>query len=117
MDIKYTKVGDYYFPNLSVEKQTSKPKLGKYAYLRLAYLKQHKRGLYTLLKMKNELTKHLEEIQTLAFQQVENITKELAEKEGINEKLKAENQLKWVGLMNNIKASAEEIVLKQLIYN
>ena len=67
--------------------------------------------------MENKLTKHLEEIQITATERIEKLTKELAEKEEITEKLKAENQLKWVGIMNNIKASAEEIVLKELIYD
>ncbi len=116
MEIEYTKVGDYYLPNLTVDKQDNNVNLGKYARLRLAYLKEHNRALYISLKMENKLTKHLEDIQNTAFQRVENIIKELAEKEGITEKLKAENQLKWVGLMNNFKATAEEIVLKELIY-
>jgi hypothetical protein len=116
MEIEYEKVGDYYLPKLAIEKQNKNVKLGKYAYLRLDYLKQHKKGLYTALKMKNELTNHLLEIQTNANTTLENLTKELAEKEGITEELKAKNQLEWVGKMNNIKAQSEEIILKELIY-
>ena len=116
MNIEYTKVGDYYLPKLTVEKQDTNIVLGKYARLRLLYLKQHNRGLYTALKMSNKLSKHLEEIQNTASQRVENITKELAEREGITENLKAENQLEWVALMNNIKSAAEEIILQELIY-
>ena len=117
MDIEYTKVGDYYLPNLTIEKQGKVNNLGKYARLRLNYLKEHDRGLYTILKMENKLTKHLEEIQITSTKRIEKLIKELAEKEGITEKLKAENQLKWVGLMNNIKATAEETILKELIYD
>ena len=115
MNLTYTKVGDYLIPDLTVP--TANIVLGKYSRLRLSYLKQNKKGLYTALKMKNELTNHLEEIQTTASERVENITKELAKKENVTEELKAENQLKWVALMNNFRNAAEEIVLKELVYN
>lgn len=117
MKIEYTKVGDYYLPNLTLGKQEDKVILGKYALLRLAYLKEHNRALYMSLKMENKLTKHLAEIQNTTTEMVENLINELAKKEGITEKLKAENQLEWVGLMNNFKATAEEIVLKEIIYD
>lgn len=110
------KVGDYYLPNLAFPKQ-EKVNLGKHARLRLNYLKEHKKVLYISLKMENKLTKHLEEIQNSATEMLEKIIKELAEKENITEELKLKNQLKWVGLMNDIKHSAEEIVLKEIIFN
>lgn len=104
--IDYTKVGDYYLPNLSLPKQ-EKVNLGKYARLRLGYLKEHKKALYISLKMENKLTKHLNEIQKTTTNRINNLIKELAEKENITEELKVENQLKWVGVINNIKHSAE----------
>lgn len=115
-EIEYIKVGDYYLPNLAFP-EPKKINFGKYASLRLNYLKQHKKALYISLKMENRLTKHLEEIQNIATQRLEKLIKKLAEKENITEELKAKNQLEWVGLMNNIKNSAEEIVLKEIIYS
>ena len=115
-EIEYIKVGDYYLPYLAFPKQ-EKVNLDKYARLRLNYLKEYKKVLYISLKMENKLTKHLKEIQNNATERLEKIMKELAEKENITEELKSKNQLEWVGLMNNIKHSAEEIVLKEIIYN
>ena len=96
MNITYIKNGDYLLPNLALKTTNRKAKLGKYAYLRLAYLKQNKRWLYTSLLMGNALTNHLENVQHFASYKVESIVKELAEKENITEELKADNQLKWV---------------------
>lgn len=115
-EIEYIKVGDYYLPNLAFPK-SEKVNFGKYARLRLNYLKEHRKALYISLKMENKLAKHLGEIQTIATEMLEKLVKELAEKENITEELKLKNQLKWVGLMNNIKHSAEEIVLKKIIFN
>ena len=95
MSISYIEDGDYLIPNLAIETNSSIV-LGRYSRLRLDYLKQHKRGLYTVLKMKNKLANHLKEIQSTASARVENIMKELAKKQNIDEKLKANDQLKWV---------------------
>ena len=116
MKLEYEKVGDYLLPKLEIPRQ-KKINLGKYALLRLNYLKNHKRGLYMALKMKNELNSHLEKIQNLATEKVENLIKEIAKNEGITEELKVQNQMEWVGRMNNVKNRAEEIVLKEIIYN
>ena len=96
MSINYSKNGDYLVPNLTTESTKRKAKLGKYSYLRLEYLKQNKRWLYTSLLMQNKLTNHLENVQQFASQKVESLVKKLAEKENIAEELKANNQLKWV---------------------
>ena len=85
--------------------------------MRLNYLRENKKGLYTALKMKNELSKHLLEIQDLATSRIEQIMKEMMEKEKVTEELKEKNQMKWLQLMNNLKMSAEEIVIQELIYN
>jgi hypothetical protein len=87
MNISYIENGDYLIPNLTI-KPTENIVLGKYSRRRLDYLKQNKRGLYTVLKMKNELANHLEEIQNIASVRVENITKALAKKQNVDEKLK-----------------------------
>ena len=116
MKIEYTKVGDYYLPNLVVPENMKNFKIGKYGKLRLRYLKEHKKAEYTILLMDNELQKHLMEIDKIANERFDLLMKQFAQKENITEELKGKDQLKWVGLMNNIKHSAEEIILKELIY-
>ena len=116
MKIEYTKVGDYYLPNLVAPENMKNFKLGKYGKLRLRYLKEHKNAEYIILLMDNKLQKHLLEVDKIANERFELLMKQFAEKENITEELKAKDQLKWVGLMNNIKHSAEEIILKELIY-
>lgn len=116
MKIEYTKVGDYYLPNLVAPENMKNFELGKYGKLRLKYLKEHKKAEYTILLMDNELQKHLIEVDKIANERFELLMKQFAEKENITEELKVKDQLKWVGLMNNIKHSAEEIILKELIY-
>ena len=116
MKIEYTKVGDYYLPNLVAPENIKNFELGKYGKLRLRYLKEHKNAEYIILLMDNKLQKHLLEVDKIANERFELLMKQYAEKENITEELKAKDQLKWVGLMNNIKHSAEEIILKELIY-
>ena len=110
MKIEYTKVGDYYLPNLVAPENMKNFKLGKYGKLRLRYLKEHKNAEYIILLMDNKLQKHLLEVDKIANERFELLMKQYAEKENITEELKAKDQLKWVGLMNNIKHSAEEII-------
>ena len=113
MKIEYTKVGDSYLPNLVAPENMKNFKLGKYGKLRLRYLKEHKNAEYIILLMDNKLQKHLLEVDKIANERFELLMKQYAEKENITEELKAKDQLKWVGLMNNIKHSAEEIILKE----
>ena len=116
MDIEYRKVGDYYLPNLVAPENIKNFKLGKYGKLRLNYLKDFKKAEYTILLMDNKLQKYLMQIDKQANDRFELLMKQLVEKENITEKLKATNQMEWVGRMNNIKNRAEEIILKELIY-
>ena len=113
--LEYRQVGDYLIPNITMRKKILPT--GKYAIMRLNYLKEHKRGEYTMLKVNNTLAEHLEEIQNKATEMIEQIMKKLQEKENITEELKAQDQMKWVGLMNNCKMIAEEQVVRELIYN
>ena len=92
------------------------PYLNKYGRLRLEYLKNHKKAEYTILFMDNKLTDHLEEVQKTATKRVKEIIKLLKEKSNLTEEMKNTDQLYWVGMMNNFKNQAEEIVLKELIY-
>jgi len=116
MKIEYTKVGDYYLPNLVAPKNMKNFKIGKYGKLRLNYLKENKRAEYTILLMDNKLQKHLMDIDKTANERFDLLMKQFAEKENITEELKATNQMEWVCRMNNIKNRTEEIILKELIY-
>ena len=113
--IEYIRNGDYYLPNLVLAEQ-KKIKLNKYGRLRLDYLKNHKKAEYAILFMDNKLTDHLEEVQEIATKRVEEIIKSLKEQINLKKKKKNTDQLYWVGMMNNFKNQAEEIVLKELIY-
>ena len=113
--IEYHREGDYYLPNLVLVEQ-KKIQLNKYGRLRLEYLKNHKKAEYAILFMDNKLTDHLEEVQEIATKRVEEIIKSLKEQSNLTEEMKNTDQLYWVGMMNNFKNQAEEIVLKELIY-
>ena len=116
MELTYRMEGDYRVPNLTVPEE-SPVILGKYALLRKKYLKQHRRVLYLNLLTAGTLNEHLTEIEQTAMSRVAQITAQMAAAQGVTEKLKAENQMQWVGLMNNIRHSAEESVLNDLIYD
>ena len=116
MKIEYTKVGDYYLPNLIAPENIKNFKIGKYGNLRLRYLKEHKKAEYTILLIDNKLQKHLMDIDKTANERFDLLMKQFAEKENITEELKATNQMEWVCRMNNIKNCTEEIILKELIY-
>ena len=111
----YSSVGDYIIPNLCVPSEEYP--LGKYGRMRLDFLKRHRRVLYVNLLTSGKLSEHLHEIDTSAYEQHETIVRQMAAAQGIDEQLKAEDQMLWVGKMNNIKACAEEIVLRELIHN
>lgn len=116
MKIEYTKVGDYYLPNLVAPKNIKNFKIGKYGKLRLNYLKENKKAEYTILLMDNKLQKHLMDIDKTANKRFDLLMKQFAEQENITEELKATNQMEWVCRMNNIKNRAEEIIFNELIY-
>ena len=90
--------------------------IGKYGMMRETYLKNHCRSLYSAMLMKGTLIAHLEETDKTAKEEIDRIVKEMAAAEGVTEQLKAENPLEWAGLMNNLKHSAEEIILEQFVY-
>lgn len=113
--ITYHKEGDYLIPNLCLPKQPN-GNIGKYGRLRLNYLKDFKRGLYTELLIDGTLKQYLLDIDENANNKVNLLIKQLAESENINEQLKEHHQIEWVQAMNNIKNRAEEIVLNEIIY-
>ena len=112
--IEYTKVGDYYMPNLVLEKEEII--LNKYGKMRLKFLKENKKAEYMIMFTKGTLNKHLKEIQETAQERIDIIIEQLKKQNNLTEEMKNTNQLYWVGMMNNFKNTAEEIVLKELIY-
>ena len=115
-EIEYTKVGDYYVPNLVLE-QKEEVKLKKYGRARLRFLKENKKVEYTEMFINGTLNNHIKEIQTIAEKRQNSIINQLAKQEKITEKLKENNQIEWVKSMNNIKNRAKEIIYKEIIYN
>lgn len=108
--------GDYYLPCLSLpEGEKDDYFIGKYGRMRESYLKENLPKTYFKLRTSGELHKHLKEVDVAAKNQVEQIVKSMAQAEGCDENLKATNQMKWVGLMNNYKACAEEVVIKSIV--
>ena len=114
-ELTYTMQGGYRLPNL-LPPQEPEMHLGKYALLRRTYLKQHRRVTYTNLLTSGKLNQHLMEIEQTAKTRIEQIMAQMAKAEGVTEALKATDPLRWTGLMNNLRHSAEELVLSDLIY-
>ena len=110
----YTLHGDYYLPDLVLREE--KPTYGKYGMLRKQFLKEHRSARYQYLLLTGKLNEHLNQTDQEAREQVEMLMKQMAEKKGVTEELKVQDQMKWVRLMNNIKVSAEEIILKNTVY-
>lgn len=111
-ELTYRQEGEYQIPD--IEMPAERP-IGKYGLMRKTYLKTHKRAACSSLILTGKLTDHLLEIDQTARRQVERIIKQMAQAQGITEELKANDQMRWVGLMNNIKHAAEESVIQDLI--
>ena len=111
----YHEENGHLIPDIALPEQTDY-QIGKYGWMHLVYIKQHRRGRYTTLLTEGKLNARLHEIDLEANETLENIIPRLAAERGINEKLKARDMLIWVAEMNNIKATAEEIVLQEVIY-
>ena len=115
MEITYHEQNGFQIPNLLLP-QEPEVHLGKYAELRREYLMKRRRVLYTNLKTSGKLTEHLAEIEQTAQRMVEQTVARMARAEGVTEELKERDSLRWTGLMNNLRHSAEELVLSDLIY-
>ena len=113
--ITYTEHNGLQYPDLALPEQTN-CSLGKYANLRLDFIKKHRRGTYTTLLTEGRLNEYLHAIDIQAHNLLDDIIPHLAKERGIDEDLKAHNALQWTAEMNNIKAIAEEIVLREVIY-
>ena len=111
----YELQGDYYIPCLVLDEEDAQP-IGMWGRKYQRYIKQHHRALYTTLLISGKLHSHLAEIANRATEMFDRLVKQLAEKECITEQLKAQDQMAWVGAMNNIRNRAEEIVNAEIIY-
>ena len=116
-ELTYTQIGDYLYPDLYLPETEEDTPMGKYGMLHKMYLKENKPMLYDRLLLVGKLDGHLMDIDRRTSEMVEQLTKELAQRNGVTEELKATDQMAWVQAMNNFKASAEEVVLRQLIYS
>lgn len=115
MNITYTKVGDFLIPNLVMDEQPE-GEIGHWGWQRKEYLRKHKKGVYNAMLMQGTLTQHLIDINRDALDMMDNITRSMSRIEGVNEELKARDQLEWVRRMNSIRSRAEELVRSELIY-
>ena len=113
--IKYELRGEQYYPMLEISEQTNY-EIGKYGHLHLDFIKKHRRGTYTILLTEGRLNEYLHSIDEQAHQQIDLHISHMAKQMGVTEELKASDPMRWVQMMNNIKASAEEIVLKEVVY-
>ena len=113
--ITYTEHNGLYYPDLALPEQTSYP-LGKYAHLRLDFMKKLRRGTYTTMLTEGRLNEYLHAIAIQSPEILDTIISRLAKERGVDETPKAPDPLQWVAEINNIKANAEEIILQEVIY-
>ena len=115
MDGTYTMQGDYYLPDLTLPAEEERP-TGVWAQRRLRYLKQHHKILYYNLLTSGKLHSHLADVEEEAQTLFLRLVKEYAEREGVTEQLKAEDQMEWVRRMNNIRERVNEVVNAEMIF-
>ena len=115
MELTYTKVGDYYIPDLTLDDDTEY-EIGVYGRMRQRFLEEHHHGTYTSLLLTGKLWKHLASVNTACHERMDFLILMMAKQEGVTESLKASNQMEWVGRMNSIRSRAEEIILHELVY-
>ena len=111
--IEYVRDGDYYIPNLKAPEGTYN--IGRYGKLHSIFIKENHRAFYSMKMLNGTWLAYLEEIDTTAKEMVDKLVKDMVVKHGITEELKAKDQMAWVGAMNGIKHSAEEIVLREFV--
>ena len=114
--ISYTLQGDYYLPDLKLPAEEKQP-IGVWGQRHLRYIKQHRKAFYTNLLTSGKLNSYLADIDRQSEEMFSRLVKHMAEREGLTEQLKADNQMAWVGRMNNIRSRAMEIINEELIYS
>jgi len=115
MKLEYIECGDYMIPKLKANEEPVEP-LTKYGLMRRKYLKEHRSGIYAGLMLEGKLKEHCLMIQEQANDRFDLLVAQMAQAEGVTEDSKAVDQMKWVRLMNNIRARAEEMVLSEIVY-
>ena len=115
MNVTYTTVGNIRVPNLVLDPAPDAP-IGKYGRMRKRFLEQRRDGTLTALVLSGKLTDHLLEIDRTAREQIEATVSRMMPLEGVTERLKAENQMEWLRRMNNLRARAEELALREIVY-
>ena len=117
-ELTYTKVGDYLLPDLVMdgEDELEEMPLGKYGMLREDFLRENHSGTYTSMLLTGRLMEHLREIDRQAQEQVDSIVRDLMKNRGVNEELKARDQMAWVQAVNSFTHQAEEMVLAEIVY-
>lgn len=115
MEITYTNHEGFYLPNLTLPRK-EEASFGRYGRLRLKYLKEHRRALYINLLTAGELAQHLSEVDQQAQEMLELLVRQMAQEQGITEQMKAEDQMAWVGAMNNVRSAAEEVVMREVVF-
>ncbi|MBD5149274.1 MAG: TnpV protein [Oscillibacter sp.] len=116
-ELTYTKVGDYYIPDLILDEELEQDVFyGKYGDLRRSYLREHKPRLWTVLVNNGTADEHLKGIERAAERRMDTLLPQMMKAAGVTEELKARDQMAWVGLVNNCKAQVEEIIFADLIY-
>ena len=113
--IKYELRGEQYYPMLDISEQTNH-EIGKYGHLHLEFIKKHRRSTYTTLLTEGRLNEYLHSIDEQAHEQIDIHIAQMAKRMGVTEELKASDPMRWLQMMNNIKASAEKIVFKEVVY-
>ena len=117
---KYIKVGDYYVPDLGQFDEDTEPVdervIGKYGSLRRTFLEEHRPAIYTKLLYSFELDTHLKDVNVEAQNLIDKLLPQYKKQQGVTEELKAQNQLLWVGKVNNIIAQIEEIIYREIVY-
>lgn len=116
IELTYTKVGDYYIPDLILDEDPAEKFYGKYGDLRRSYLREHKPKLWMVLVNTGRADNHLTSIEQEAGRRMDMLLLQMMKAAGVTEELKAHDQMAWVGLVNNCKARAEEIIMAELIY-
>ena len=114
--ISYTLHGDYYLPDLALSDEEKGVEIGVWGQRHLRHIKQHRKVLYLNLLTSGKLNGHLADIDKQAEAMFSRLVKQMAEREGVTEKLKADNQMEWVGRMNNIRNRATEVVNTDIVF-
>ena len=112
----YRQVGDYFVPNLVLPNEGKSYQIGKFGRLRRQYLKEYRKSVYAEMVLSGKLNEHLAEVDQICYERMDLLVKQMVEREGVTEALKASDQMAWVGHMNNIRSRAEEIVLSEVVY-